>query len=69
MQAASAAGMPGIGVASGSATAEELAEAGASFMVKELTELIPFARGLASESGDDLSPSAPLTLSVADIRS
>ncbi|HEV2034689.1 MAG TPA: HAD family phosphatase [Candidatus Dormibacteraeota bacterium] len=41
MQAARAAGMPAIGVVGGSATAEELAEAGASFTVKDLTELIP----------------------------
>ena len=41
MQAAKAAGMLAIGVVSGSATAEELAEAGASFTVKDLTELIP----------------------------
>jgi HAD superfamily hydrolase (TIGR01509 family) len=41
MQAANAAGMPAIGVVSGSATAEELAEAGASFTIKILTELIP----------------------------
>jgi HAD superfamily hydrolase (TIGR01509 family) len=45
MQAAGAAGMPAIGVVSGSATAEELAEAGASFTVENLTELIPFAGG------------------------
>ena len=45
MQAAGAAGMPAIGVVSGSATAEELAEAGASVTVRDLTELIPFARG------------------------
>jgi HAD superfamily hydrolase (TIGR01509 family) len=45
MQAARAARMPSIGVVSGSATAEELAEAGASLIVKSLTELIPFARG------------------------
>jgi len=45
MQAAAAAGMPAIGVVSGSATAQELAGAGALFTVKELTELIPFARG------------------------
>jgi HAD superfamily hydrolase (TIGR01509 family) len=41
MQAAVAAGMQAIGVVSGSATAAELAEAGAFFTVKELTELIP----------------------------
>ena len=41
MQAAVAAGMPAIGVVSGSATAAELAEAGAFLTVKELTELIP----------------------------
>jgi HAD superfamily hydrolase (TIGR01509 family) len=42
MQAANAAGMPAIGVASGSATADELAEAGASYTVKDLGELIPW---------------------------
>lgn len=42
MQAANAAGMPAIGVVSGSATAEELAEAGASFTIEVLTELIPW---------------------------
>jgi len=41
MQAAAAAGMPAIGVASGSATDGELAGAGALFTVKDLTELIP----------------------------
>jgi HAD superfamily hydrolase (TIGR01509 family) len=41
MQAAVAAGMQAIGVVSGSATAAELAEAGAFLTVKELTELIP----------------------------
>lgn len=41
MQAAVAAGMPAIGVVTGSATADELAGAGALFTVKELTELIP----------------------------
>jgi HAD superfamily hydrolase (TIGR01509 family) len=46
MQAAAAAGMPAIGVVSGSATAGELAGAGALLTVKDLTELIPFARGL-----------------------
>ncbi len=45
MQAAIAAGMPAIGVTSGSATDSELAGAGALFTVKDLTELIPFARG------------------------
>ncbi len=44
MQAAVAAGMPAIGVVSGSATDGELAEAGALFTVKALTELIPLAR-------------------------
>jgi phosphoglycolate phosphatase-like HAD superfamily hydrolase len=34
--------MPGIGVVSGSATADELSEAGASYTVKDLTELIPW---------------------------
>lgn len=52
MQAAGAAGMPAIGVVSGSATAEELAEAGASFTVKDLTELMSFARG-AARKGDE----------------
>lgn len=41
MKAADAAGMPAIGVVSGSATAGELVEAGASFTIKTLTELIP----------------------------
>jgi HAD superfamily hydrolase (TIGR01509 family) len=45
MLAAIAAGMPAIGVTSGSATDSELAGAGALFTVKDLTELIPFARG------------------------
>lgn len=45
MQAAVAAGMPAIGVVSGSATRGDLAEAGALFTVGDLTELIPFARG------------------------
>ncbi len=44
MQAAAAAGMAAIGVTSGSATARELAGAGALFTVKDLTELIPLAR-------------------------
>jgi phosphoglycolate phosphatase len=44
MQAAAAAGMRAIGVTTGSATARELEEAGANFTVKDLTELIPFAR-------------------------
>jgi HAD superfamily hydrolase (TIGR01509 family) len=44
MQAAAAAGMPAIGVVSGSATAGELAAAGALFTVKDLTELVPLAR-------------------------
>jgi HAD superfamily hydrolase (TIGR01509 family) len=43
MKAAKAAGMLAVGVASGSATAEELKEAGASFTVDDLTDLIPFA--------------------------
>lgn len=42
MQAAGAAGMRAIGVASGSATAQELADAGASFTVDDLTQLLPF---------------------------
>jgi len=50
MQAAAAAGMPAIGVVSGSATAGQLAEAGALFTVEDLTELIPAARaGAPSE--------------------
>jgi HAD superfamily hydrolase (TIGR01509 family) len=44
MQAAVAAGMPAIGVVSGSATADELARAGALFTVKDLTELIPMTQ-------------------------
>ena len=42
IQAAAAAGMPAIGVASGSATGGELAGAGALFTVKDLTELVPY---------------------------
>jgi HAD superfamily hydrolase (TIGR01509 family) len=42
MKAANAAGMPAIGVVTGSATAEDLAEAGASFTIEILSELIPF---------------------------
>lgn len=45
MQAAAAAGMPAIGVVSGSATATDLAGAGALFTVKNLTELIPLVGG------------------------
>jgi beta-phosphoglucomutase-like phosphatase (HAD superfamily) len=45
MQAAVAAGMPAIGVASGSATGDDLGGAGALFTVKDLTELVPMARG------------------------
>jgi len=45
MQAAAAAGMPVVGVTSGSATAKQLKGAGALFTVKDLTELIPVARG------------------------
>ena len=41
VQAAVAAGMPVIGVVTGSATAVELMEAGASFTVDHLTQLIP----------------------------
>ena len=52
MQAANAAGMRAIGVVSGSATAEELAEAGASFTIKGLNELIPFVRAEA-RMGDE----------------
>jgi len=44
MQAAVAAGMPAIGVVSGSATDGQLAGAGALFTIKDLTELIPLAR-------------------------
>ena len=46
MKAAGAAGMLAIGVASGSAIAQELEDAGASLTVGELTELIPLVRGL-----------------------
>ncbi len=42
MKAAGAAGMPAIGVVSGSATGGELAGAGALFTVKDLTELVPY---------------------------
>jgi HAD superfamily hydrolase (TIGR01509 family) len=49
MQAAQAAGMVAVGVVSGSATADELADAGASFTVANLTELIPFVRGTGDE--------------------
>ena len=52
MQAAAAAGMPAIGVVSGSATAVELAEAGALFTVETLTELIPVAQGEALAQGN-----------------
>jgi len=45
MQAAGAAGMPAVGVVSGSATDGDLAGAGALFTVDDLTELIPIARG------------------------
>ena len=41
MQAARSAGMPAIGVASGSATADELEAAGASLTVDNLSELMP----------------------------
>jgi HAD superfamily hydrolase (TIGR01509 family) len=44
MQAAVAAGMPSIGVVTGSATADDLAAAGALFTVKDLTELIPMTQ-------------------------
>jgi HAD superfamily hydrolase (TIGR01509 family) len=43
MRAAAAAGMPVIGVVSGSATAAELMEAGALLTVDDLTQLIPIA--------------------------
>lgn len=43
MQAANAAGMPAVGVVSGAATAQELDEAGASFTVDDLMELVRFA--------------------------
>jgi HAD superfamily hydrolase (TIGR01509 family) len=46
MQAARSAGMLAIGVATGSATAQELANAGASFQVDNLTELIQYVRNL-----------------------
>ncbi len=49
MQAAGAAGMPAIGVVSGSATADELSAAGASFTVKDLTELIPLLSSADSQ--------------------
>jgi HAD superfamily hydrolase (TIGR01509 family) len=52
MQAAAAAGMPAIGVVSGSATGTELAAAGALLTVKDLTELIPVARGIARPAGE-----------------
>jgi HAD superfamily hydrolase (TIGR01509 family) len=42
MKAANAAHMLAVGVVSGAATAQELKEAGASFTVDDLTELIPF---------------------------
>jgi HAD superfamily hydrolase (TIGR01509 family) len=45
MQAAAAAGMPVIGVVSGSATAQQLKGAGALFTVNDLSELIPAGRG------------------------
>jgi HAD superfamily hydrolase (TIGR01509 family) len=44
MQAAVAAGMPAIGVVSGSATAAELNEAGAAFTVDDLTQLMSSLR-------------------------
>ncbi len=47
MQAARAAGMAAIGVVSGAATAQELAEAGASSTVDDLTALIPYTQGIA----------------------
>jgi phosphoglycolate phosphatase len=53
MQAANAAGMQAIGVVSGSATAKELAEAGASFTVDDLNKLIPFARDPTLESTNE----------------
>jgi HAD superfamily hydrolase (TIGR01509 family) len=52
MLAAVAAGMPVIGVVSGSATTRELAEAGALFTIKDLSELVPFARRTARPSSD-----------------
>ncbi len=48
IQAAAAAGMPAIGVVSGSATDSDLAGAGALFTVKDLTELIPFVGSAAA---------------------
>jgi len=45
MQAAVAAGMPGIGVVSGSATASDLNDAGATLTVNQLIELIRFVQG------------------------
>lgn len=50
MQAAVAADMPAIGVVSGSATAGEMAAAGALFTVRDLTELIPRVRASGSGS-------------------
>jgi len=44
MKAANAAGMLAVGVTTGSATAEELKEAGAAFTVGNLTELVQFVR-------------------------
>jgi len=44
VQAALAAGMQAIGVASGSATTGDLEEAGAQLIVDELSELIPLVR-------------------------
>lgn len=55
MQAAAAAGMPAIGVVSGSATGSDLAQSGALFTVKDLTELIPFARGRHVDDGSGKS--------------
>jgi phosphoglycolate phosphatase-like HAD superfamily hydrolase len=43
MQAAASAGMPAIGVVSGSATDGELAGAGALFTINDLSRLIPLA--------------------------
>jgi len=50
MRAAVAAGMPVIGVVSGSATAAELMEAGALFTVDDLTRLIPLVPSVSNNS-------------------
>jgi len=50
MRAAVAAGMPVIGVVSGSATAAELMEAGALFTVDDLTQLIPLVPNVSKDT-------------------